>query len=140
VVEVGVNIENASAMIIFNANAFGLAQIHQLRGRIGRNDFDAYCYLVVDDFIEEIERLKILEQTNDGFLISEYDLAFRGPGEVFGKAQSGVPNFRFANLIKDQEIRDLAFEDAKQLIQSSDTSSKKIVNKVLKTIDSYNLD
>ena len=140
VVEVGVNIENASAMIIFNANAFGLAQIHQLRGRIGRNDFDAYCYLVVDDFIEEIERLKILEQTNDGFLISEYDLAFRGPGEVFGKAQSGVPNFRFANLIKDQEIRDLAFEDAKQLIQSNDTSSQKIVNKVLKTIDSYNLD
>ena len=140
VVEVGVNIENASAMIIFNANAFGLAQIHQLRGRIGRNDFDAYCYLVVDDFIEEIERLKILEQTNDGFLISEYDLAFRGPGEVFGKTQSGVPNFRFANLIKDQKIRDLAFEDAKQLIQSNDTSSKKIVNKVLKTIDSYNLD
>jgi ATP-dependent DNA helicase RecG len=140
VVEVGVNIENASAMIIFNANAFGLAQIHQLRGRIGRNDFDAYCYLVVDDFIEEIERLKILEQTNDGFLISEYDLAFRGPGEVFGKAQSGVPNFRFANLIKDQEIRDLAFEDAKQLIRSNDTSSQKIVNKVLKTIDSYNLD
>lgn len=140
VVEVGVNIEKASAMIIFNANAFGLAQIHQLRGRIGRNDFDAYCYLVVDDFIEEVERLKILEQTNDGFLISEYDLAFRGPGEVFGKAQSGVPNFRFANLIKDQEIRDLAFEDAKQLIQCNDTSSKKIVNKVLKTIDSYNLD
>jgi ATP-dependent DNA helicase RecG len=140
VVEVGVNIRNASTMIIFNANAFGLAQVHQLRGRIGRNDFSAHCFLVVNDLLEETERLKILETTNDGFEISEYDLAIRGPGEVFGSMQSGVPNFRFANIINDIELRDFAFEDAKILLSKNDPISKRLVSQVLKTIDSYNLD
>ncbi|MGD9760865.1 MAG: ATP-dependent DNA helicase RecG [Candidatus Izemoplasmatales bacterium] len=140
VVEVGVNIENATTMLIFNANAFGLAQIHQLRGRIGRNDYEAFCYLIIDNFIEDLERLKILEETNDGFAISEYDLALRGPGEVFGSIQSGVPNFRFANIIKDEVLRDQAFEDAKEVIVSSDALSQRLVTRVLKSIDSYNLD
>jgi len=140
VVEVGVNIENATAMLIFNANAFGLAQIHQLRGRIGRNDYEAFCYLIIDNLVEDLERLKILEETNDGFAISEYDLALRGPGEVFGNIQSGVPNFRFANIIKDEELRDKAFEDAKQVVISHDALSQRLVTRVLKSIESYNLD
>ncbi len=140
VVEVGVNVSNASIMVIFNANNFGLAQLHQLRGRIGRNDYPAYCYLIADDLIEEMDRLKILENSNDGFEISEYDLQLRGPGEVFGHLQSGVPNFRFANIITDTKLRDQAFEDAKELIGKDDEKTKKIYRKVLNTIESYNLD
>jgi len=140
VVEVGVNVSNASTMIIFNANNFGLAQLHQLRGRIGRNDYPAWCYLVVDNFVEDIDRLKILEESNNGFEISEYDLQIRGPGEVFGFSQSGVPNFQFANIITDTELRENAFEDAKALIDRKDEKSRKIYSRVLKTIESYNLD
>ena len=140
VVEVGVNIPNATTMVIFNANSFGLAQIHQLRGRVGRNDLAAYCYLVVDNLSEENDRLNILEKTNDGFKISEYDLATRGPGEVFGKTQAGIPNFKFANLINDEEIREKAFHDAKRVIESNDAISRKLTNACLKSIESYNLD
>ena len=140
VVEVGVNVGNATTMLIFNANAFGLAQLHQLRGRVGRNDLSAYCYLIVDNFPEDNERLSILEKTNDGFIISEYDLSLRGPGEVFGKNQSGIPNFKFANIITDEEIREKAFSDAKRVIESDDSISRKLTNECLKSIESYNLD
>ena len=140
VVEVGVNVKNATAILIFNASSFGLAQLHQLRGRVGRNDFSAYCYLVVDEEVEDIERLRILEKSNDGFEISEWDLSLRGPGEVFGQKQSGVPKFIFANLINDNELRDFAFEDAKMIINEFDQISKKIVLDVLKSIESYILD
>ncbi|PKK95476.1 MAG: ATP-dependent DNA helicase RecG [Tenericutes bacterium HGW-Tenericutes-5] len=140
VVEVGVNVPNATTMVIFNANSFGLAQIHQLRGRVGRNDLAAYCYLVVDNISDENDRLNILEKTNDGFEISEYDLATRGPGEVFGKTQSGIPNFKFANLINDVEVREKAFLDAKRVIDSNDFISRKLTNACLKSIESYNLD
>jgi len=140
VVEVGVNVGNATTMLIFNANAFGLAQLHQLRGRVGRNDLAAYCYLIVDNFPEDNDRLSILEKTNDGFMISEYDLSLRGPGEVFGKNQSGIPDFKFANIITDDEIRDKAFSDAKRVIESNDPISRKITNECLKSIESYNLD
>ena len=140
VVEVGVNVANATTMLIFNANAFGLAQLHQLRGRVGRNDLSAYCYLIIDNYQEDNDRLSILEKTNDGFIISEYDLSLRGPGEVFGKNQSGIPNFKFANIITDTEIREKAFVDAKRVIESNDPISRKITNECLKSIESYNLD
>ncbi|MDY0023516.1 MAG: ATP-dependent DNA helicase RecG [Candidatus Izemoplasmatales bacterium] len=140
VVEVGVNVNNATAMLIFNANMFGLSQIHQLRGRVGRNDFSAYCFLMVDNILEESERLEILEETNDGFLISEHDLKLRGPGEVFGSLQSGIPSFKFANIITDENLREMAFEDATEVLKSKDEISKKLVFKVIKSIDSYNLD
>jgi ATP-dependent DNA helicase RecG len=140
VVEVGVNVSNATTMVIFNANAFGLAQLHQLRGRIGRNDLLGYCYLVVDDILEDSERLKILETTNDGFLISEYDLSIRGPGEVFGYIQSGAPNFQVANFITDSDLRDKAFVDALDILESNDFLAKKLYLQTLKTIESYNLD
>ena len=140
VVEVGVNVNNATTMLIFNANMFGLSQIHQLRGRVGRNDFSAYCFLMVDNILEESERLEILEETNDGFLISEHDLKLRGPGEVFGSLQSGIPSFKFANIITDENLREMAFEDATEVLKSKDEISKKLVFKVIKSIDSYNLD
>lgn len=140
VIEVGVNVKNASTIIIFNANSFGLSQIHQLRGRVGRNEFNGYCYLVVDDLASDLERLKILEESNDGFKISEYDLEIRGPGEVFGKQQSGVPNFQFANIVTDVELREDAFADAKILMEADDHQAKTLVRTVLKTINSYNLD
>ena len=140
VVEVGVNIKNATVMVIINADSFGLAQLHQLRGRIGRDQNQSYCYLVVDDILEANERLNILKETNDGFLISEYDLSIRGPGEVFGNQQSGIPTFRMANLINDKSILELAFKDASQIINANDIASIKLRNKAIKTIESYNLD
>ncbi len=140
VVEVGVDVKNATVMVIMNANAFGLAQLHQLRGRIGRDIDQSYCYLVVDDLLEASERLNVLKNTNDGFLISEYDLSIRGPGEVFGKVQSGIPTFKMANLINDQEILTAAFADAIEIIHREDIKSKKLRNKAIKAIESYNLD
>ncbi len=140
VVEVGVNVENATVMIVMNANAFGLAQLHQLRGRVGRNSFDSYCFLVIDDDSTERERINILETTEDGFLISEYDLEHRGFGEVFGNVQSGLPDFRFASIIKDKDIQEYAFSSAKRIFRSNDSKSKMMVLQSLKSIQSYNLD
>ncbi|MBI9010274.1 MAG: ATP-dependent DNA helicase RecG [Tenericutes bacterium] len=140
VVEVGVNVLNATVMLVMNADTFGLAQIHQLRGRIGRNEFQSYCYLVVDDLLVASDRLKILKETSDGFLISEYDLSLRGPGEVFGKSQSGIPNFKMADLMKDNQILEEALEDAEQIIKRSDRESHILKNKAIKAIESYNLD
>ncbi len=140
VVEVGVNVKNATVMAIMNANAFGLAQLHQLRGRIGRAEHQSYCYLVVDDLLESSDRLKIMKETNDGFQISEYDLSIRGPGEVFGNTQSGIPNFKMANLINDAKILEQALEDALEIVHSQDPAARILTNKAIKAIDSYNLD
>lgn len=140
VVEVGINVTNATVMLIMNANTFGLAQLHQLRGRIGRSIHQSYCYLVIDETLEANERLNILKETSDGFLISEYDLKLRGPGEVFGKTQSGIPDFKMANLIKDKEILKMAFKDSEEIIKDSNLKSRKLRNKAIKAIESYNLD
>lgn len=97
VVEVGVDVPNATVMVIFGAERFGLAQLHQLRGRVGRSDLTSYCYLLTDDENEKVmERLQILEQSQNGFEIAEKDLELRGPGNIFGNAQSGFPDFQFA--------------------------------------------
>jgi len=140
VVEVGINVKNATIMLIMNADSFGLAQLHQLRGRIGRDKFQAYCYLIVDDISKASERLKIMKETTDGFLISEYDLSMRGSGEVFGSLQSGIPIFKMANIISDEEILNQALEDAKIILQEKDKLSTRLKNITLKTIESYNLD
>ena len=115
VIEVGVDVANANVMLIFNAERFGLAQLHQLRGRIGRGEHKSYCILMVDpENAEAVERLKILEETRDGFRIAEADLAARGPGEVLGTAQSGLPGLKFPEFLNDyaliQRARDLARE------------------------------
>ncbi|MGV3774885.1 MAG: ATP-dependent DNA helicase RecG [Verrucomicrobiales bacterium] len=104
-IEVGVDVPNATIMIIENAEQFGLAQLHQLRGRIGRGGKESYCILVSATEDEEaLRRLRIMEQTNDGFEIAEADLSFRGPGELLGSSQSGMPDFRFADLIRDLDL------------------------------------
>ncbi|QWC00439.1 ATP-dependent DNA helicase RecG [Mycoplasmatota bacterium] len=140
VIEVGIHIDNATTMLIMNANAFGLAQLHQLRGRIGRSDLQSYCYLIVDEDVEDIDRLKILEKTDDGFKISEEDLRLRGPGEIFGKNQAGIPNLNFANIINDQNILNDALKDAYGILDSSDDLTMQLKNKVLKSLESYHLD
>ncbi|MBI1842326.1 MAG: ATP-dependent DNA helicase RecG [Verrucomicrobia bacterium] len=105
VIEVGVDVPNATVMVIESAEQFGLAQLHQLRGRIGRGSHASHCILVGDLRMGDAkERLSILEQTRDGFEIAEADLRFRGPGELIGKEQSGVPDFKFADLRSDLQL------------------------------------
>jgi ATP-dependent DNA helicase RecG len=104
-IEVGVDVPNATIMLIENAEQFGLAQLHQLRGRIGRGTHDAFCILIAAAKSKESrERLRVLEQTNDGFEIAEADLKMRGPGELLGHQQSGLPKFRFGDLATDWDL------------------------------------
>jgi ATP-dependent DNA helicase RecG len=104
-IEVGVDVPNATVMLVENAEQFGLAQLHQLRGRIGRGAHESYCILISDAKTAGAgERLKVLEETNDGFRIAEADLALRGPGELLGREQSGLPKFRFGNLAGDLDL------------------------------------
>lgn len=140
VVEVGIHVDKASSMVIMNANAFGLAQLHQLRGRIGRSDLQAYCFLVVNEGSADIERLAILEKEDDGFKISRYDLKLRGPGEVFGKHQAGIPHFNFANIIEDGQLLKKALSDASVVIESEDKLAVRLKNEVIQSIESYHLD
>ena len=114
-IEVGVDVPNATVMLIENAEQFGLAQLHQLRGRIGRGAHDSYCILVAAaKNAESRQRLRVLEETTDGFRIAEADLKLRGPGELLGQQQSGMPRFRFGNLVEDLELIKLARELAAQ--------------------------
>lgn len=113
VIEVGVDVGNANVMLVFSAERFGLAQLHQLRGRVGRGEHKSYCILMVDPKNQEaMERLAILEETRDGFRIAEEDLKIRGPGDVLGTQQSGLPDLRFAAMLADlslvQKARDIA--------------------------------
>lgn len=119
VIEVGVNIPNASVMVVENAERFGLAQLHQLRGRVGRGEYQSYCILYNESKTEIAkQRMKVMQSTNDGFVISEKDLELRGPGEFFGTRQHGIPELRIANLYKDIDILKLAQEAATQLIKA----------------------
>lgn len=113
VIEVGVNVPNASMIVIFNANMFGLSTLHQLRGRVGRSDIQSYCVLVAKD---SEERLRLLERTNDGFEISEYDFQNRGEGDLFGTKQSGELELRMANVKRDFKMLLKAKEDADEFI------------------------
>ena len=114
-IEVGVDVPNATVMLIENAEQFGLAQLHQLRGRIGRGAHDSFCILVAAaKNAESRQRLRVLEETTDGFRIAEADLKLRGPGELLGQQQSGMPRFRFGNLVEDLELIKLARDLAGQ--------------------------
>jgi len=113
VIEVGVDVPNATIMVIEHAERFGLAQLHQLRGRIGRGDQQSYCLLFGEAGTETAQqRLEIMTQTNDGFRIAEEDLRIRGPGEFFGTAQHGLPKLKIANLLEDMDILQMARRDA----------------------------
>jgi len=114
VIEVGIDVANASIMVVEHAERFGLAQLHQLRGRVGRGSSDSFCCLVADvgQSAESFERLRVMESTNDGFEVAEADLRLRGPGEYLGTRQSGAPTFRAANLVRDADLLTLARKEA----------------------------
>jgi ATP-dependent DNA helicase RecG len=118
VIEVGVNVPNASIMIIEHAERFGLSQLHQLRGRIGRGSRQSYCILMPDHAVSEsgAVRLKTMEKTNDGFEIAEVDLKLRGPGDFLGTKQSGLPEFKYADILQDQDLLKEAKREARAIL------------------------
>ena len=117
VIEVGVDVPNATVMVIENAERFGLSQLHQLRGRVGRGNSKSYCFLMSSTKnIEARQRLAVLEESQDGFFISEADMRFRGPGAVLGTRQSGLPDFALASLVEDREVLNLAREAAEKIM------------------------
>ena len=136
VIEVGVNVPNANIMLIENAERFGLAQLHQLRGRVGRGEFQSYCVLKYEGNSKIIqERMKVISSTNDGFVISEKDLELRGSGEFFGTRQHGIPEFKIANLFEDIDTLKMVQAIAMEII-NKDPLLEKEENKVLqKMID-----
>lgn len=116
VIEVGVNVPNATMMLIMDADRFGLAQLHQLRGRVGRGSEASYCILVANPKNEMgVERMKIMTETNNGFVLSERDLELRGPGEVFGARQSGIPQFAVGDIVTDFNILEVARQEASDI-------------------------
>ena len=119
VVEVGVNVPNASVMVIYDAERFGLSQLHQLRGRVGRGAEQSYCILIADPKTEVgVERLTAMCETADGFVLSEEDLELRGPGDFFGSKQSGLPEFKMADMVHDYRALETARKDADELVNS----------------------
>ena len=121
VVEVGVDVPNATVMLIEHAERFGLSQLHQLRGRVGRGAAQSFCLLMSSSKAETArQRLKVLEQSQDGFFISEMDMRFRGPGQVLGTRQSGLPDFALASLVEDQAVLELAREAAESVMAKDD--------------------
>jgi ATP-dependent DNA helicase RecG len=119
VVEVGVDVPNATVMLIENSERFGLSQLHQLRGRVGRNDFQSYCILHTATKSQETkERLKIMTETNDGFVIAEKDLQLRGPGEFLGTRQSGLPDLIISDIVRDAKILEIARNEAIDFVKS----------------------
>ncbi len=117
VIEVGIDNKNASVILILDAERFGLSQLHQLRGRVGRGNIKSYCFL--SSTYEEIERLKIMEETTDGFRLSEEDLRLRGPGDFFGNKQSGMPEFKLVDIVKDYKILEVAKKEATYIINNN---------------------
>lgn len=131
VIEVGVNVPNATIMLIMDANRFGLAQLHQLRGRVGRGSQSSYCILVADPKNESgKERMKIMTETTDGFVLSQKDLEMRGPGEFFGAKQSGIPEFQVGDIVTDYNILEVARQEAIYLT-SQDQWEQQSENKML---------
>ena len=131
VIEVGVDVKNATMMVIFNAERFGLATLHQLRGRVGRNDMQSYCYLISD---YDAERLKVLEKSNDGFYISEQDFKLRGGGDIFGIRQSGEQSFKIANLNRDYKILMQCKSDAEEFLKSKNLDDYKDQKEILENL------
>ncbi len=120
VVEVGVDVPNATVMVIENAERFGLSQLHQLRGRVGRNSLQSYCILITSSKTQETrERLSIMTQTNDGFVIAEKDLQLRGPGEFLGTRQSGLPDLIISDIVRDAKILEIARNEALDFVKNN---------------------
>jgi ATP-dependent DNA helicase RecG len=126
VVEVGVDVPNATVMVVEHAERFGLAQLHQLRGRVGRGAAKSYCILITGDRVSEQaeERLNAMVRTQDGFELAELDLSMRGPGEFFGTRQAGLPDFRVANLVRDKALLELAKREAEHFVNTPEAYSE----------------
>ena len=120
VIEVGVDVPNATVMVVEHAERFGLAQLHQLRGRVGRGAAKSYCLLIASPRVSEQgqQRLNAMVETEDGFELAELDLRLRGPGEFFGTRQAGLPNFFVANLVRDRELLELAKTEATAFVKT----------------------
>jgi ATP-dependent DNA helicase RecG len=132
VVEVGVDVPNATVMVIEHAENFGLSQLHQLRGRVGRGSQQSYCVLLTTDLNPVAqERINTMVRTPDGFEIAETDLRLRGPGEFFGTKQSGLPAFRVANQVRDREALEVARSEATAYIENPPSAEE------LKTLVDY---
>lgn len=130
-VEVGVDVPNATIIVIHSAERFGLAQLHQLRGRVGRSDLPSYCYLIGKPTTEQgKKRLEIMEAESDGFIISQEDMKIRGIGDILGLAQSGIPQFKYANLIEDQHIHNIARQEVSWLIKHPLELTEDEINRV----------
>ncbi len=139
VIEVGVNVPNASVMIIENPERLGLAQLHQLRGRVGRGTTESFCVLLYMQPLSKQgrERLEIMRQTNDGFLIAEKDLQLRGPGEVLGTRQTGEMNFRIADLLRDESLLEDSKHIAQTLLQKDPHTAERLIKRWLGNADQY---
>jgi ATP-dependent DNA helicase RecG len=135
VIEVGVNVPNASVMIIESAERFGLSQLHQLRGRVGRGADQSYCILMTSHKLSNDSKLRMdtMVQTNDGFEIAEVDLKLRGPGDLMGKQQSGVLNLQIADIVRDKDILQLARHYAIKILKA-DAPLQQPENAILKTV------
>lgn len=136
VIEVGIDVPNATVMLIEGAERFGLSQLHQLRGRVGRGEHKSYCLLMMSGEranANSYMRLKVLEETADGFKIAEADLKFRGPGELLGVRQSGLPDFRVADLLKDRDILEEAKKQAEEIV-NDDPLLMKPENRLLRQV------
>jgi ATP-dependent DNA helicase RecG len=134
VIEVGIDVPNASIMLIVDADRFGLSQLHQLRGRVGRGTRKSYCILVHDEkaAAESVERLRQFEATRDGFDVAERDLHLRGPGEFLGTRQSGLPRFRFGNILRDHDLMEQARDAAIELLGASGLAeAEKVARRLL---------
>lgn len=120
VIEVGVDVPNANLMMIEHSERFGLSQLHQLRGRVGRGEFKSYCVMIMGYAMspETRTRIEFMEKTNDGFKVAEFDLEIRGPGEFMGSKQSGLPGFKMANLVRDFDLLKLARDDAFEILKN----------------------
>lgn len=128
VIEVGIDVPNATVMTIFNAERFGLATLHQLRGRVGRNDLQSYCFLISD---YDSQRLKVMEESNDGFYISQKDFELRGHGDLFGTRQHGDMSFKLANLKNDYNILTYAIEDTKEFLETKEYLDNEYYNNLI---------
>ncbi len=134
VIEVGVDVSNATMMVIFDANRFGLSTLHQLRGRVGRNSIQSKCLLISDK--EDEKRLEIMETVNDGFVISEEDFKLRGSGDLFGTKQSGDMTFKIANLKNDYKILVQAKKDSKEYLENKEYDEDNLKKRLINSIDS----
>ena len=126
VVEVGVDVPNASVMVVEHAERFGLSQLHQLRGRVGRGAWESHCILLYQSpwTDDARERLKAMADTTDGFVIAERDLALRGPGDFFGTRQSGLPKLRTGDLVRDHAIMEEAHREARRAVEQQTLTSE----------------